>query len=167
MFVKPLLFVSSYAPLFGLLAVRFQTDWLRLSCVVLSVLGICAAVALIRLNAQDQPASYRLVEVSNAGSEASSYLASYLLPFLTVSAPSVSDIAAYVGFLVVAGIVHVKTAVVQINPTLYCLGWSVLKVRDDQGFGSYLLTRQPVAVNTRVLATRWADDILVLRRIEE
>ncbi|WP_280390948.1 hypothetical protein [Nocardia brasiliensis] len=132
---------------------------------MLAVTGIFAAVALIHFNARDQPASYRLIEVSSAGSEASSYLAGYLLPFLTVSTPSVSDIAAYVGFLVVAGVVHVKTAVVQINPTLYCLGWSVLKVRDDRGFGSYLLTRQPISANTWVLATRWAGDILVVRRI--
>jgi hypothetical protein len=38
---KPLLFLSSYAPLFALLAIRFSPAWLSISCALLA--GRCGA----------------------------------------------------------------------------------------------------------------------------
>src|SRR5215472_964040 len=58
---KPLLFFSSYAPLFGLLAVRFEQRWLWISCAVLAVLGVGSLWLLLRLDARSSPGPH-LVE---------------------------------------------------------------------------------------------------------
>jgi hypothetical protein len=39
---KPLLFLSSYAPLFALLAVRFEQRWLWITCTALALVGTVA-----------------------------------------------------------------------------------------------------------------------------
>jgi hypothetical protein len=160
---KPLLFVSSYAPLFGLLAIRFQQQWLRISCLVLACLGTGALWLLLRLDARASPGPHTLVVVKDAGPEAASYLAGYLLPFLTVATPSIRDIIAYLGFLVVAAAVHLRSSVIQVNPLLYLSGYRVLAVEDDHGPAAYMVTRRRPVVGTQVLATRFRDDVLVDR----
>jgi hypothetical protein len=52
---RPLLFLSSYAPLFGLLAIRFEQRWLWISCVVLTALGVASLWLLLRLDARQSP----------------------------------------------------------------------------------------------------------------
>ena len=160
---RPLLFLSSYAPLFGLLAIRFEQRWLWISCTVLAVLGVVSLRLLLRLDARSAPGPHTLASVRDAGVEAAGYLATYLLPFLTVATPTVRDVLAYVGFLLVAAVINLRSAVAQVNPLLYLLGYRVLSVTDDHGLHAYMITRHPRAAGDRVLATRFRDDVLVDR----
>lgn len=89
---RPLLFLSSYAPLFGLLAIRFEQLWLWISCTVLAALGVVCLWLLLRLDARSSPGPHTLASVRDAGVEAAGYLAAYLLPFLTVATPTGSSV---------------------------------------------------------------------------
>src|ERR1022692_4606902 len=160
---KPLLFFSSYAPLFGLLAVRFERPWIWISCGALAGLGVGSLWLLLRLDGRSSPGPHVLATTRDAGPEAASYLASYLLPFLTVPTPTVRDVIAYVGFLVVAASIYLRSSVVQVNPLLYLLGYRVLSITDDQGLRAYMVTRRAVTSGSSVLATRFRDDVLVDR----
>ena len=160
---RPLLFLSSYAPLFALLAIRFEQRWLWISCTVLAVLGVVSLWLLLRLDARSSPGPYSLASVKDAGGEAASYLATYLLPFLTVATPTVRDVLAYVGFLLVAATINLRSPVVQVNPLLYLLGYRILSVTDDHGLHAYMITRRRPPAGNRVLATRFRDDVLVDR----
>jgi hypothetical protein len=160
---RPLLFLSSYAPLFGLLAIRFEQRWLWISCTVLAVLGVVCLWLLLRLDARSAPGPHTLASARDAGVEAAGYLATYLLPFLTVATPTARDVVAYAGFLLVAAVINLRSAVAQVNPLLYLLGYRVLSVTDDHGLHAYMITRQPRAAGDRVLATRFRDDVLVDR----
>jgi hypothetical protein len=139
---RPLLFLSSYAPLFALLAIRFEVRWLWISCTVLALLGVAALWLLLRLDARAAPGPHVLESVRDDSGEAASYLASYLLPFLTVATPSVRDVLAYAGFLLVAASISLKSSAVQANPLLYLLGYRVLSVTDSQGMHAYMVTRR-------------------------
>src|ERR1035438_9441157 len=77
---RPLLFLSSYAPLFALLAIRFEERWLWISCTALAVLGVVSLWLLLRLDARSAPGPHTLASVKDAGGEAAAYLATYLLP---------------------------------------------------------------------------------------
>jgi hypothetical protein len=70
---------------------------------------------------------------------------------------------AYLGFLVIAGTIHLRSSVVQVNPLLYLLGYRVLLVTDDRGLRAYMITRKQIPDGTHVLATRFRDDVLVDR----
>lgn len=165
MLAKPLLFMSSYAPLFALLAIRFEERWLWISCLVLAILGVASLWLLLRLDTRAEPGPHDVVAVSDAGGEAAAYLASYLLPFLTVATPGARDVAAYIGFLVVAAAIYLHSSLIQVNPLLYLFGYHVLSMTDSLGLRAYLIARGKVPVGSRILATRFGNDVLVARHM--
>jgi hypothetical protein len=160
---RPLLFLSSYAPLFALLAIRFQPRWLWISCVVLAALGVASLLWLLKLDNRASKAPYTLTGVRDAGGEAASYLATYLLPFLTVSTPTARDVIAYAGFLLVAALISVRSDVAQVNPLLYLLGYRVMSITDSNRLNAYLITRHSRRAGDCVQATRFRGDVLVDR----
>lgn len=160
---KPLLFLSAYAPLFALLAVRFEALALMVTCIALALVGVGCLLLLLRLDARATPGAHQLKYVKDAGAEAGAYLGAYLLPFLTVSTPSARDAVAYLGFMIVSAAVYIHSSVVQINPLLYILGYRVLEVVDTNGLRAYLVTRRSPDVGQYVAATRFRDDVLIDR----
>ena len=133
------LFGSSYAPLFGLLALRFEAAWLRIGLGVVACLLIADTVRLVLWVPRSvTPSPYTVVEVRDEGAQV---LATYLLPFLAVPSPSGSDLAAYALFLAVAGLVSVRTGLTHINPTLYLLGLRLVTLATEEGFRGFAVLR--------------------------
>lgn len=160
---RPLLFLSSYAPLFALLAIRFEPPWLWIPCTLLAAVGVAALWLLLKLDARSAPGPHVLTSVRDAGAEATAYLASYLLPFLTLPTPTPRDVLAYTGFLLVAAVISLRSAVAQVNPLLYLLGYRVLSVTDKNGLHAYVIAKRLIPEGERMLATRFRDDVLVER----
>lgn len=95
------LFVSSYAPPFLLVALRFDDAPLRLIALVVGAVGVLDALRLVEWQPRRiGPSPYTVSEVRDHGSQVAGYLATYLLPFLPITDPSGSDLVAYVLFLV-------------------------------------------------------------------
>jgi hypothetical protein len=161
MLQRPLLFFSSYAPLFGILAIRFERPALVYSCTGLAAAGVAALLAIIWVHSRTNGAEIVIASVNNAGGEAASYLAGYLLPFVTVSQPSARDVVAYIAFIVVAGVVHSRTSAIQVNPLLFLLGWKILQVTTDSGATVFLITREVHFSGDTVLTSRLGGDVRV------
>lgn len=166
---KPLMFLSSYAPLLVLLAIRFDDCWLRIVCVGLAILGFVGLFVLMRLQHQqpEYQGRYSLTEVRQAGEGASSYLAGYLLPFVTAGKPDALDIVAYVGFFLVAYVVATRTGIIQVNPTLFLFGYRIYSVTDSVGSQRYLLSKSKgkITSGTTVLASRMSNDVLLFESV--
>ncbi|MGW4829873.1 hypothetical protein ACWEOG_19985 [Amycolatopsis japonica] len=163
MLAKPLLFLSSFSPLFTLLAFRFDRAWLVISCAALALMGGLAAYLILHIDSRSTPGVHKIVSVRDAGSEAAAYLGAYLLPFVTVSTPTVRDALAYLGFMLVAASVYIRSSVVQINPLLYILGYRVLAVEDSNAMQAYLIIRRRITPGDTVWATRLGVDVIVDR----
>lgn len=160
-----LLFVASYCPLFVILAVRFQAWPLRAACAGLATLGICSLVALLKLDRRSSLGSHKLRVINDASSPAASYLASYLLPFVVLPEPTWADLVGYTLFLAVAAVIHCRSSIIQVNPLLFVLGYHVLTIEDTNGFKAYLIARQKPVIGDTVLVTRFANDVLIFRRM--
>lgn len=147
------LFFGSYALLFLLLALRFEESWLQITCGALSIVGL-TDMAWIVFGVSRRTASepVRLAAIDDAGPAIAGYLATYLLPFLTVPQPSERDLVAYLIFLLVTGLVYVRSEMTQINPTLYVLGRRVVRISTDRGWKGYLVARSAVDVGAVVSA---------------
>jgi hypothetical protein len=152
-FRRARLFLGSYVLLFVLLAVRFQTTWLEIACGVIAAVGLLDMVRIVfsvsKRTAEDP---IRLTEVIDAGPEVAGYMATYLLPFLTVTEPTTRDVIAYVIFLLVTGLVYVRSEMTQVNPTLYILGRRVLAVTTDGGWSGHVVVRSSVRAGDVILA---------------
>jgi hypothetical protein len=162
------LVVSSYAPLFVLLAVRFRDPRLWISCLAAALVGLIALWYLLHRDRRASAPSFMLASVQSAGAEAVGYLGAYLLPFLTVSSPGVRDLIAYAGFFVIAVVVHLRTAIVPVNPLLYLVGWSVYSVESTpqggQAFKGFLVARGRVLSGETIRASRFDDSVLIGRQ---
>ncbi len=136
------LFLGSYALLFVLLALRFRSTPLEIACTVFAVIGIADMVWIVfGVSARTAAEPVRVEIVVDAGPEVAGYLATYLLPFLTVAEPTGRDIAAYAIFLLVTGIVYVRSEMAQVNPTLYLLGRRVVHVDTEQGWEGHIVVQ--------------------------
>jgi hypothetical protein len=98
--------------------------------------------------------------VEDQGNAVSGYLATYLLPFLGTLPTGLGDVLAYVIYFLTALIIYAKSDLALINPTLYVLGWRVLKVVAD-GRTFLLLTRLEVRPGEHVKVRRFLGDVLV------
>lgn len=165
MLAKPLLFLSSFAPLFTLLAIRFERWPLVIACAALALLGVISLALLFRLDRRASVGVHRVVEARDAGAEAGAYLGTYLLPFVTVSNPSLRDSVAYIGFLAVVASIYLRSSVVQINPLLYVLGYKVQSIIDSGGLRGYVITRTRISAGDDILATRFGNDVLMNRSL--
>lgn len=136
------LYLSSYAALFGILAIRFDGLALRLACAGLFAVGT-ADTLRITTKAKSGLVPYKVTIRSSedSGGEVSGYLASYLLPFVTVPTPGWRDLLAYGLFLLVGLVIYVRSNLVRVNPTLYLLGYRVLHVRYGTDKQQFLVTR--------------------------
>jgi hypothetical protein len=136
------LFLSSYAPLFGILAVRFDGLALRLVCLGLFIVGAGDTLHITRAaKSAREPYEITMESSEDTGGEVSGYLASYLLPFVTIPSPGWRDLVAYALFLLIALVVYVRSNLVRVNPTLCLFGYRVLKIQYNAGKQQYLITR--------------------------
>lgn len=159
--VELALFMSSYAPLFAILAIRFRSIGLIVACATLSAVGFAAGAAVLARFHQVTSSTWTVRTVEDRGGEVAGYLATYLLPFVTVSEPGVRDIVGYALFLVVIAVIYVRSSLVQINPTLYLFGWRLYAIEIGDGWSGYLLARGPMRKGTDVAAVRMTERLFV------
>ncbi len=149
------LFLSSYAPLFGILAISFDGLALRLVCLGLFATGMADTWHITRL-AKTETQDYEITVQSSedTGAEVSGYLASYLLPFVTVASPGWRELLAYSLFLLVAFVIYVRSNLVRVNPTLYLFGYRVLKIVYGEGEQDSFRHAGPAAKSTLLRSLR-------------
>jgi hypothetical protein len=135
------LFWCSYAPLFAIFAIRFQTRGLEVGCGLLSVGGVAAGVAVLGRYRKVSARSWTVRDAQDRGSEVAGYLASYLLPLIAVAQPGWRDVLAYLLFLAIVAVLYVRSGLIQINPTLYLLGWRLFAIGLGEDWHGYLLAR--------------------------
>lgn len=158
-------FLSSYAPLWLMLGLRFDPLWL--SGVLISVSLLCGGVVgfLVTRSAAERPSSTTLTVVGDGGSEVSGYIASYLLPFLTIGDPGAREFAMYGVFLLVAGLVYVRSGLMQVNPTIYMFNRGVKRATiAARGGGTaevFVITRRNLRAGDRVHAERFSDRVYI------
>jgi hypothetical protein len=119
------LFLSSYAPLFGILAISFDGLALRLVCLGLFVTGMADTWHITRL-AKTETQDYEITVQSTED---------------TVASPGWRELLAYSLFLLVAFVIYVRSNLVRVNPTLYLFGYRVVKIVYGEGKQQYLVTR--------------------------
>lgn len=164
--VRIRLLISSYAPLFAILAVRFRDHGLEVACGLVAILGVANLLLLLWEVRKIQPDPHRIETVADRGAEVAGYLATYLLPFVTVTEPSAQDLIGYALFLVVVGIVYVQSDMVQINPLLYLFRYRVSAVTTGDGWSGVLISRGQPRPGTAVLASR-LQNTLALERTKD
>lgn len=126
-----ILFLSSYAPAFVLLALRSYDR----SCTVfvvavgLTCIAMLAVIAFFVAARQKAAVRLRLVVVERRNAEVAAYAATYLLPFITSFEGGWRDLLALALFFVFIGIIYVNSGMIHVNPVLAVLGFQLHEIK--------------------------------------
>lgn len=133
------LFITSYAPLAVMLALRnSDTLWpIRDAWAfwVFAVIGLVGLVDAFRLPRGARRRGHRRVQLSDVkdeGGQVAAYLATYLLPFLNVDVEGWRGAAALSVYFAVLLVVFLRSDLALVNPALYLTGWRVLSATGDK-----------------------------------
>jgi hypothetical protein len=158
------LFLSSYALLFLIFAVRFETLWLNCLCGGLAVTGVLDTLWITRRSGKEVvPHSLSIATAEDIGGEVGGYLATYLLPFVAIPSPGIRDLVGYALFLVATCIVYVRSDLVRVNPTLYFFGYRVARVATGTGRIVYIIHRHALCAEDVVSVVNVAGVELMVR----
>jgi hypothetical protein len=150
------LLLSAYAPLFAILAIRFQGTTLKWVCGVLAGVGVAHLIVVLAIAPHLSAARpYPVADVDDVSGEVAGFLVAYLLPFVTIPSPSVDDIMGYIIFATVVAAIFIRSNLAQINPTLYLIGWRVASVQVN-GCSRYLVCRRIPRAPTTIRCRSYA-----------
>lgn len=130
------LFVSSYAPLFAILAARTapgigdrnQPLWPFVASLAITAIGLADGWVLIRGATRRSAIQVIPLHVDEQGAAVAGYLPTYLLPFI---GPAPNTIGGWIGYgiyIVVLFVVFLGSDFALVNPTLYIFGRRVARV---------------------------------------
>lgn len=137
------LFLSSYAPLFGLLAFtnRHSTAaWVTLSAVAVG--GLVGLAAVMAATAREDGPDLHVNDARPRNGEVLAYISTYLIPFIGVDLTTLNGVVLFVGFLLVLMVVYVNSEMLLVNPVLSIAGYRSFEVTDPDDHTYSVITRR-------------------------
>jgi hypothetical protein len=125
--VRTRLFFISYVPLWVIFAVQSDSGSARLAFSLLAGWGWVDAFRLIEAGLRRSVRHVKFENISDQSTNVSGYVASYLLPFIGGPPNTLRTSIAYAVYFLVAWAVFVPSDLGLVNPTLYILGWRLIK----------------------------------------
>jgi hypothetical protein len=137
------LFLSSYSPLFAILAYKSRNDDEVWQTLVLIALTSLVALLIVMLAKQGEKGPELKVDRSRPkDGDVLAYTATYLVPFLSVDLTQAEGIVILASFLFVLGVVYVNSDMLFVNPALNLSGYHSFWVTDEHGHEFSLITRR-------------------------
>jgi hypothetical protein len=155
------LFLSSYAPLFGVFALlqSFGSGWPTPVCIALALAGpfILAGVlvgARLGLVAED----LNVTSAQSRDGDALAYVATYLVPFAAIAATTPREQAALALFVTLIAVLYVRGGLFYINPLLAVAGYRLFQVVTPKNASVTLISRRTFLPSDAVVKARPLGD---------
>ena len=162
-----ILFLSSYAPLFLIIAMRGWRDSRHLA-VALAIVAVLSVVVLFAFLHTAQKLSAGKVSVASVISrdgDAMSYIVTYLLPFLAVKLNDPTDLISLGIVFVVIGLLYVNSNMIHTNPVLNIVGYHIFEVQDSDGKTTALVCKRAyIRTGSQIDAISIGDYVLLEKR---
>ena len=138
------MFLSSYSPLFGLLAyTNHETlQWAWRILVAVAIASVLGLATVMWANRNERGPRLTVAHSKPHDGEVLAYIATYLIPFLALDLSRNEDIVTLCGFLVVLMVVYINSSMLFVNPLLSIAGYHSFQVEDPDGHSYALLTRR-------------------------
>jgi len=139
-----ILFFSSYAPLCVIFAIK-DNFCNTLFCIFLLICALLSVIFLIVFLYSIKSMNTNIITVESASSkdgEILSYVVTYLLPFLGVDLSKPEDIKSMLALFFVLYIIYTRSQMIQVNPMLSILQYSIFEVTDTQGITRSIISKK-------------------------
>lgn len=147
-FVRCMLFVSSYFPLTLIILILFATQnpilaWVSFGTGLAGL--ILTYVFFFKIALSMSPIQEKITTRQTRDGDVMGYIASYIIPLVTFPLNGWQQIATLLVFIVVLGVVYVNSDMIRINPMLNIVGYHLYEITVENGEEPYsLLTRRSI-----------------------
>lgn len=139
-----ILFLSSYAPLFLILAVRswVQNRYVSAGFAGVAIISMLVLAAFLRQARTLGADKVMIASVISRDGDAMSYIVTYLLPFLAVKLNEADDVISLAIVFLVIGVLYVNSNMIYTNPVLNIAGYHIFEVQDEEGKTTALICKR-------------------------
>ena len=164
-FVRCMLFVSSYFPLTLIVWILFWTQQpvLAWGALGIGLIGlILTYVYFFKIVPGMQTIQEKVTGRQIRDGDIMGYIASYIIPLVTLPLNGLQQDAVLLIFIVVLGIVYINSDMIRINPMLSILGYHLYEITVENETESYsLLTRRRIKLGETVRIVDVGRDIFL------
>jgi hypothetical protein len=142
--IRIVLFLSSYAPLFFIMAIKYGPSHLFFGGAMVTIAAVSVSLLMIYLNAAAKLAVDRVVveRISTKDAEAMGYIATYLIPFLDLKIDDIQNALSLLLLFFVLGVLYVHSNLIYVNPVLNLLNYHLFEVELEGGMPTALLSKK-------------------------
>ncbi|MCK4997393.1 hypothetical protein KAS08_03740 [Candidatus Pacearchaeota archaeon] len=147
LWVKLVLFISSFSPLILIWAIKLQKINKYSLLIAISIIIISSLILLLVLEKArrgNNPDKIKINSIEDLNSSHIEYLLAYVFAFLPFGEGSVATFFIFISVLV---IVYLKSNLLYVNPLLVVFGYSILKIKDNNENSLILITRKSSHIN--------------------
>jgi hypothetical protein len=154
------LFLSSYAPLFGVFALlnSFGRGLPTIVCLVLTAAGVVILPILLHAARKlpQQPLAASTTQIRDG--DALAYIATYIVPFAAMAGTTPQERGAIALFVALIAVLYVRAGLFYINPLLALVGYQLFQVITPAGASVVVITpRRFVSTGTDIAARRLGE----------
>jgi hypothetical protein len=163
-----MLFLSSYAPLFMILAIRnWDRSYITVALLLLSLASVVWLRVFLHQAAKLGKVTVDVVRSTSRDGDIVSYIVSYLLPFLAIDFGKAADVLSVIVLLMVIALLYVHSNLIYVNPLLAAMGFHLAEIEEASGKVSILLSRRPYIRPDSRLRVIPAGDLISLEAGDE
>ena len=151
-FFRVAMFLSSYSPLFVLLAFRnWRTGWARWGLLASAVISASLLIVVMLSKRDEHGPALTIKHAKPQDGEVLAYIATYLIPFFSLDLGKPADVGVFGGFLVVLMVVYVNSSMLFVNPLLSVALYHTFEIEDPDGHTYTMITRRKDVLPGQVL----------------
>lgn len=149
-YVKIFLFLSSYAPLFLILAIKnyTYTDFV-IAMGILILISIIFLFYIIKKASKMNGEYYEIKEIEDKSNQFLEYIIAYIFPFLGFNLINITDLIAIGIIFVMIGVLYIRSDLIYMNPMLNFMSYNLYKVNDGKN-GIMVISKEELSVGNKV-----------------
>jgi hypothetical protein len=154
------LFLSSYAPLFGVFALlqSFGGGSTPVWIAIAFAGPIVLAVVMLYVNHEIEGQDLTVATAQSRDGDALAYVATYLVPFAAITATTPREQAALALFVVLIAVIYVRSSLFYVNPLLAIVGYRLFQIVTPHNATVVLITTRTFVPSNTLLSARPLSD---------
>lgn len=133
-YVKILLFLSSYIPLFVVLSLLHHTNKIFVIAMVI-IIAATLVTLLLLFKASEMEGNYpnNIIKFENINNVGLEYIITYIFPFLSMNFSDPGVLLALLIMFLVIGYIYINSDLIYMNPMLNLFGYNIYKCHTELG----------------------------------
>lgn len=133
-YVKLFLFLSSYSPLFIILAIKnYVFTYFVVAMVAIIAIAFSFLFLVLRKASKMSGEYQEITDMEDKSDKFLEYIIAYIIPFLGFSFNNIPDIISLAIIFVMIGILYIRSDLIYMNPILNFMGYNLFKANSSNG----------------------------------